>query len=320
MRRIVWHLLLVLFMLALLTARIFAAGAQPDLSRVQLDVSIEPEEILIGQPAQLILNVEAPIEGIIIWPDISKLKDQKLDILRFGVPDTLQSSEQRIRMQQTHRITAWKEAYIPIEPLGFIYIAAEDTLYFESRAMLLQVKGVEVDMSEMIRDIKPLFQFPYTLREALPYILSLLGLGVILFFLIRYLKKRKKVVATPTIWEKPEVPAHIAAISSLETLRRKQLWQKGQTKHYHSELTQILRMYISKRYGIDAVEMTTSDIMAKLPSHLTSNELNSIVREVMDTADMVKFAKYNPAADVNELVLDKALEFVKNTIPENKEE
>ncbi len=278
-------------------------------------VKIEPGEILIGQPTQMSIEIEVPAGGVIVWPDISKLEEKEIEVLRFGLPDTLVKTDTGLKMQQLHRITAWQESYIALPPLEFLHIIENDTVRFQSTALLFEVKSVEVDMSDMIRDIKPLWNIPITFREILPYFLATIALAILIFLIINYLRRTKKTEEKLTIWEKPTVPAHIAAISSLETLRRKQLWQQGKMKQHHSELTFILRNYLYKRYHLDAVEMTTAEILQTLPKYVADESLVKKFNEIFGMADLVKFAKHAPEEDEHDRSLGKALDFVKSTIP-----
>lgn len=306
-----------IFLLILTSVSLNVSGS----GTFEASIQLSPQEILIGQPADLQLSVTTPATGLLIWPAKEELEAHNFEVLRFGMIDTLEHIDGNIHMRQTHRITAWEGGYIPIPPLEFTFISETDTVTFESRAQLFEVKGVEVDMQEAYRDIKPLFGFPRTFREILPYIFAIIGILLIMLLLIIYLKSRKKPAEEPTIWEKPEVPAHIAAISSLETLRRKELWQRGEIKAFHSELTTILRKYLYKRYQLDALEMTTGEILKYLPGHIEEKELINEFKLIFELADMVKFAKFKPEEQEHEQMLEKALSFVKNTavIVNNKE-
>ncbi len=287
----------------------------------QARLSLEPKEILIGAPARMIIEVEVPAKGFTIWPDVEEATDNNIEVLRFGAPDTITRDEHMLTLRQIHSITAWRDDFIPIPPLQFSHIANDDTIVFETKAQLLQVKGIEVDMNSQYKDIKPLFNIPYTFKELYPYVLILLAFVFIIFLLIRYLKRPKIKEDRPAIPEKPSVPAHIAAISGLETLKRKHLWQKGEVKLYHSELTDILRKYISRRFYIDAIEMTTSEVMQVLPQKLSNDQALSLLRSIFEMADLVKFARFKPLPDEHALMMDRALEFVRSTIPaENRTE
>ncbi|MBK7480262.1 MAG: hypothetical protein IPI69_11465 [Bacteroidales bacterium] len=90
-------------------------------------------------------------------------------------------------------------------------------------------------------------------------------------------------------------PAHVIAFRELELLRDEQLWQKGETKRYYTRLTEIIRQYLENRYGVNSLELTTSETLeALLKTGFKKNELYKRLRSVLNQADLVKFAKYKP--------------------------
>ena len=101
----------------------------------------------------------------------------------------------------------------------------------------------------------------------------------------------------------------------LEQLKQKQLWQAGQDKAYFTELTDILRVYIDRRFGINAVEMTSSEIMEALKHNSETRLVNENLNEILRIADFVKFANQRPLADDNELSFRYAMNFIDATKP-----
>lgn len=120
--------------------------------------------------------------------------------------------------------------------------------------------------------------------------------------------------------KKPEPTPYEAAISGLKTLKEKQLWQSGQEKEYYTELTDILRRYLYGRFGINATEMTSRQIMQRLGKEKELTDKRMYFRQILDMADFVKFAKVRPLPDDNVLAYDNALRFVKETKPVEKPE
>ncbi len=282
------------------------------------EARLNPDDILPGKPAELIIEAEAPAAGTLIWPRTID-PGNKIEILESGQTDTIRLDDSTIQLRQVYRITAWEEGYFAIPPIEFSHADEGDTLVFESRAMLLSVEGVEVDMQDAYRDIKPLFSFPLTWREILPWILAAAALIALLYYLhkkVRFRKAKEDTGTTDAAPEVPEVPPHIAAISGLESLRRKQLWEKGFVKQYHSELTDIIRKYLEQRFNLNAMEMTTSEIMQAFSLQKSKSAKESTLRNIMHTADLVKFARYRPDGETNDMMLENALAFIKSTIPE----
>lgn len=284
-----------------------------------VDVSIEPKQIMMGQHATLEVVIQIQAGSTLVWPAVVDTLTSDIEIIRFGRPDTISREGGMISLRQRHLITAWEEGFKPVPPMTFTGIVEQDTIVMETRALLLEVKGVELDPDADIRDIKNIFGIPLAFRDLLPWLGGLLFLVIAGWLLYKFLRRSKKREMMPTIWEKPDIPAHIAALSGLEQLKSRKLWQQGKVKLYHSELTDIMRMYLYRRYGIHAPEMTTSEILQLTPSRIQNDQARMEIKEILELADLVKFAKYMPGASENEASLDLAFGFVGKTKQEVKD-
>lgn len=275
---------------------------------------IEPSSIFMGEPVELSFIIEFPDSLQLEMPVFNEQISQKIEILHYGRTDTLQANDRNnIKIQRTLRITSWEEGFHPVEPFIFRFMALSDTIEVESEPLLLEVEQFLIDEHTDLKDIKSVMAAPVTFREILPWLLFAAALGAIVFGLIYYLKRRKPKAPAPTIWEKPDIPAHIAAFSSLEKLKLQKLWQQGKVKQYHSELTDILRHYLEKRFKINAMEMTSAEIMAALDGKPDDKKAEEILWESLQLADLVKFAKHIPESSENEISMDAAFEFVNMT-------
>ena len=127
------------------------------------------------------------------------------------------------------------------------------------------------------------------------------------------MRKRK---ATPR--PAPKIPPHVVANKALVELGHRKLWQKGKFKAYYTALTSILRTYISGRWDIGALEMTTDEIIIALRDIEMPSASRTDLITILRTADMVKFAKAEPEAEENEENLSRAIYFVENTKLEDK--
>ena len=86
------------------------------------------------------------------------------------------------------------------------------------------------------------------------------------------------------------MPPHQAALQEIERIKNEKVWQKGQPKEYYTELTDAIRTYIRDRFGFNALEMTSSEIIDKL-LEIKDKDAISDLRFLFQTADLVKFAK-----------------------------
>ncbi len=139
---------------------------------------------------------------------------------------------------------------------------------------------------------------------------ALLGMALI-WFLIS--KTRKN--ATDVVYKEPEVikPAHVIALDKLENLEKEELWQKGYIKEYQSKLTFAIREYLENRYDIQALESTTDEIARELKKQEFATDDEIALKEILQVADLVKFAKATPDNSVHDRFLHKAVDFVKRT-------
>ena len=95
-----------------------------------------------------------------------------------------------------------------------------------------------------------------------------------------------------------------------ENLRQQKLWQSGKVKEYFSSLTDIAREYIEGQFGVNAVEMTTDDILEEVKPLQFSQETYGKLKETMEVADLVKFAKYSTSSLESENAMTSMTEFV----------
>lgn len=194
----------------------------------------------------------------------------------------------------------------------------EHWLHIGDDSIMLVVSDVpNVDTtSAEIRDIAPILRQPYTFWEIFRWVLlALLVAAVVVaaIFVIKRMKEKKPLITIP---KAPPLPPDARALQALEDLRQRQLWQQGMVKEYHTELTDILRNFLEEAYHIQSTEMTsdqTLDAFAACPAH--TPERASMLQQILQTADMVKFAKSEPLPFQHDNSLNYAVEFVKALAP-----
>ena len=101
-----------------------------------------------------------------------------------------------------------------------------------------------------------------------------------IIFIIRWYKKKFKKEDSECQEIVDNRPAHVIAYEQLELLRQKQLWQKSLFKEYYTDLTDILRQYIDKRFNISAMEMSSEDLIGEFKSHKDLNSNKELMSEI----------------------------------------
>lgn len=93
------------------------------------------------------------------------------------------------------------------------------------------------------------------------------------------------------------------------------MWQQGKEKEYHTSITDTLRKYIVDRFGVNAMEMTSAEILDSVCKIDDVVPAYDKLEQVLKLADYVKFAKFRPLPDENDLSLMNAYFFVNQTKP-----
>jgi hypothetical protein len=137
--------------------------------------------------------------------------------------------------------------------------------------------------------------------------LVLLGLAG---YLIHALRTGKPLIRI--IRRKRKEPAHKVALGEIERIKTERTWAQEDSKEYYTQLTDTLRTYIQERYGFSAMEMTSGEIIERLTQENDEEALNEL-RELFQTADLVKFAKWTTRINENDANLMTALEYINQT-------
>lgn len=288
--------------------------------------TLESDSLLIGDQVNLRFELTVPSDHLVSWPAFEDTLTQYIEIVKKTGVDTLPSDNKNLKTYfQNLLITGFDSGVYLVHPVRFFHGAKDDTVteLAETRPFYIRIHTVEVDTSKAIKVIKAPLTAPYTFAEALPWILGGMGIVLLGLLIFYYLKKRKSAESVFKIRSKPKLPAHIIALNDLEDLRLQKLWQAGRVKEYYTTMTDIVRLYIEDRFEINAVEMTTDEIMSTLRENLTDAEIKSKLGQTLTLADLVKFAKEKPLPLDNDNSLSNSIEFVKKTIliqEENTEE
>lgn len=164
-----------------------------------------------------------------------------------------------------------------------------------------------------LEPIKDIFNEPAHWSDYTSYLLLVVAAGILFYLWYRFRKKRPLSENSEFTVPENRRPAHEIALEALKSLDAKRLWQVGQIKQYQSELTAIIRQYLFDRYNIPAQKMTTDDIiLATYQVNMTDNHKNTL-RQILNVADLVKFARAFPDQNIHTEFMEKAILFVKDT-------
>ena len=282
---------------------------------------VDTNQIRIGEQFSLELNATANPNTELLFPILPDTFNH-FEIVNRSKIDTIPNSNP-LTLRQRFTITNFDSGFFVLPPFPFLsrdrISNRTDTLTTE--AILIGVKTIAIDTTKEIKEIKPVMDVPYPWREYLPYIIGgLLLLGLLIYLAIRLAKKKSLPSIVP---DPPKIPAHITAIENLKRIEEQKLWQNGQIKKYHSEVSDTIRTYIEHRFSIPAMEFTTYETLRGFGQTMINSEQKEKLRIILQTADLAKFAKSEPVSYENEQSMTLAIDFVMSTIPptfENQKE
>jgi hypothetical protein len=287
--------------------------------------------VALAQEPKLSARADSSTYEIGSWISLHVDAEMSPDITSFGLAahdsigpfeilriDTLPAAKEgNLRRQSwTLRLTTFDSGKTIIPPIEVWYKTTGDTLQRSAftNPVFLSITTIPFDPKGDIKDIKPPLNAPWTFRDFLPYLIALVVLAL-LGLAYYYYRKRKKKREEELLPPKPVVPPAQAALMALRILEDKRLWQQGRIKEYYSEVTEIVRRFLGDQFHILALESTSDEIMQQLK---TLPEASSLLKEFgafFITADLVKFAKYEPTPAEHESELRWAYEIVRAMMP-----
>lgn len=282
---------------------------------VSLSAEFDTSRILIGDQIRFRITIDKPAGLNLSLPHFKDTIIKNIEILSGPLTDSSEING-RISIIESYLITSFDSGTYEIPPL-YAELRNESGLkrfYSEySRLEVMRVTMPPADTTAQFYDIIQPYNAPVTLAEILPWLLLAALIAALVWIIIIYMRRHKKLPSRTETIINPD-PAHVIAFRKLEELKEKQLWQKGEIKNYYSILTEILRQYLENRYGIFSLELTTSETLADLvKSGFKKDESYNRLRLVLTGADLVKFAKYKPDSDENESQFRNSWDFVEAT-------
>ena len=288
------------------------------LSAQEFQIQLDTTHIRVGEQATLVLNFALtggwePATQPLSWPNLGDTLTKDLEIVSRSGIDTLRI-DGNYQLRQSIVLTSFDTGYFVIRPMQLTF----NNQVFESNPQLIYCQGVDFDPAGSIREGRDIRDVDYTfwdrIVENIYIILAGFALVLVAIFVLRRMKKR---VAHPAVQAETPTKAQASpdeeALERLAALQAKRLWQEGNIKAYHVELTDVLRNYLERRYQVSTLERTSREILNELRTRGIDSDAFAQLKMTFEIADMVKFARYRALPVENEGVLDNALEFVKIT-------
>ena len=280
-----------------------------------LDVKIDSAAILIGEQTKLHLTLTADQNKKIhvLIPGDTLMRG--VEVLECSTPDTTLIENNRMLVRQDILITSFDSCLYLLPPI--LAIDGQDTISSNQVALKVSTIPVDVNQPEKFADIKNIWKPPFVWSDYYPWIIGILLVVVamiIAYYVIKRIRERKSLIPF-TQPEKPKLPPYEQAIKELDEIKQLKLWQQGKEKEYFTSITDTLRRYLVDRFGVNAMEKTSAEILDRVKSVDEIVPAYDKLEQVLKLADYVKFAKFRPLPDENDLSLMNAYFFVNQTKP-----
>lgn len=270
--------------------------AFPMLYAQEVKVETNTKNIKIGEQIQYKMSVETPADTPVSFPEGQTFAP--LEMVKTRAADTLRDGG-KYRLVKEYYLTQFDEGKYTI-PSQKIRINNKD--YFTD-SLLVEVHTVAIDtLKQPLYDIKPIQEVkkPFTSYGwILTIIAAVLLLLIVAFVYFVFIRKKK----FPFLQIQKKLPPFDRAIQDLKELQNSKYLIQSQHKEYYTRLTDIVKAYLEEEVHILAKESTTDELLTKINLLQEKGKLNlnqetiTNLKRVLQTADLVKFAKNKPSDD-----------------------
>lgn len=280
-----------------------------------IDVKIDSAAILIGEQTKLhlTLTTDKDKQVQVLIPADTLMRG--VEVLERSKPDTTWIENDRMLVKQDVLITSFDSSLYLLPPV--LAIDGRDTILSNQVALKVSTVPVNVDKPEEFADIKDVWKPPFVWSDYYPWIIGILAVLLLMalaYYIVKRIRERKSLIPFAQL-EKPKLPPYEQAIKELDEIKQSKLWQQGKEKEYFTSITDTLRRYLVDRFGINAMEKTSAEILDSVKGIDEIVPAFEKLEQVLKLADFVKFAKFRPLPDENDLSLVNAYFFVNQTKP-----
>lgn len=293
----------------LLGSRGLAQTTEPTIS-----LHVSPERATIGDLLTVTVEITAPEGATLDLPDenadLGDAEVRSLEVRR----ERLDAGGVRVSLQYEAVLWEVGERTIVAPPVRW-RVGEGELRELERPEATVTIASLVPEDAEELRQVHepreiPLCPIHYTIA-ALPVVLmaALVGLA------IAWVRRRRRAAASV------EKPADILtprqeALRALEELEAQDLPAAGRIKEHYVRLSWILRRFIERRWRLPALEETTGMLGASMrASGSVPEDLGEEIVEVLRRADLAKFAKHRPQAEVATADIARARRIVEAATP-----
>jgi hypothetical protein len=280
---------------------LLAGAASPAAGQVGIRTEVDTTVVTVGDRISMTVSVDHPASSQARLPD--SLAVEPFEVLGArALP--VETTPEGVRSIWVLTLTAFELGELEIPRIPVEVVTADGGVeVLETDRYGIEFVSVGVDESGDIRQIRGPLGIPIASWVVLLWILVPLLAAVLLYLLVRRLRGKGEEVRRPALGELPR-PPHEVALESLAALEASPLLERGQVKEYHIAASDILRTYVEARFRVEALEMTTREVLDGLGEVGVDASFRVGLRTFLEACDLVKFAKARPDAEASRAALE----------------
>jgi len=290
-------------MVAALLLMLLLAAPAPERPTVTTGIPAHGR-LTVGDRFEVSLVVTAPSGSRVLGPLADSLGV-------FVVTDEKHSTQKQADAEaSTYRLTlaGFRPGTHSIPVFRFLVVAGQeaDTLASDTASVTI-ASVMPADMKD-IHGLAPAETFPNVLLWLIP--VAALLLAALAYLGVRLYRRLRRAQGLG----QPSLPPWEEALQALDALAWREWLDAGQVKRYYYALSEVLKHYIERRFEFDAVEQTTTELLASMRVYKTP--MRDDIGTFLARSDLVKYAKWVPPMEEAELAIGKVREFVLKTRPQ----
>jgi len=295
----------------LIAITLLAVPAAHATSPVEANISVEAGEFTVGDPIQLTLSVTHPDDHTVIVPELDE-NWGKLTIRAQSPASTVSNGDGTETTRQMIDVRLFAPGAYTTPPLAITVSDGQGVLTEVLAAPInLSVASVLIEGDTELRDIKPQIELPYS--NLLPWVIGGIGattIGAAIAYL--WWRRRQARLALATVDNRPP---HQVAMDELARIAELGLPEQGKFKAHYTLVSDCIRTYMERAYGIPVVERTTGEVQASMRQTDVAQDVTRVFISFLDESDLVKFSTFRPDTASAYRLLAHGREIIESTKP-----
>lgn len=293
-----------------LSAALIAGALVAPAANIKISAAIDSTVVEMGSRAVITINVADPSHsGEVVDLPKDGTDNDAFDVVEVKTDTTPGGYTYSMLIQ------AWYPGVLTMAP--FRYAAGSDTAV--SDVLTLKVLPVPMDSTQTLNPLEGAVNPPRKWYDYIPdwipwALLALAFCALVIWGVFIYINYRR--TGHVLAFKPKPVDPYAEAMSALGRLRQSRLAESGKEKEYYTSLVDILRLYLHRRFSINAMEMSSTQILDSLRRNPETRDNQPRIKQILELADFVKFAKVRPMPDDNIKSFNTVEQFVEATKPQ----